>query len=435
MSETTSLPNPAVAAKPAALLPALVPPAPLPPGLQTVNLAVPASFDHIQRVGKMFAASQMVPMEYQNNLPNCVIAIEMASRIGASIFAVMNNLDIIHGRPSWRSQFIIAAVNTSGRFSPLRFRLRDLGEKTIEYTYWTGSRQEGNRRKENGKITINDKECVAFAFELLPDGTREITESAPVTFEMAVKEGWYTKNDSKWQTMGELMIRYRAAAFFGRMYTPEVLNGMHTSDELSDIEEIPNVTSTRTANESAPVNLAPKAAAAPVTEAPKTEAPKAAEPEAQRDETKQKRKPRGGAALANVEKEIVVPPDQQSAPATSGAAAPEPAASAPPPPAEPPTDSGFALEPDEEKKPEPAAPPAPAKKRVTITAITPRRSTAGPCLQVDLTGEFTGRTFFQGEAAQFQGLVGAVGDAVITAKQNAATKVETSFIESFDLLA
>jgi hypothetical protein len=36
--------------------------------------------------------------------------------------------------------------------------------------------------------------------------------------------------------MPELMMRYRAAAFFGRLYAPEITMGMHTTEEVIDIQ-------------------------------------------------------------------------------------------------------------------------------------------------------------------------------------------------------
>lgn len=51
---------------------------------------------------------------------------------------------------------------------------------------------------------------------------------------MAVKEGWYTKNGSKWQTMPEMMLRYRAASFFGKLYAPELLMSIQTAEEVQD---------------------------------------------------------------------------------------------------------------------------------------------------------------------------------------------------------
>jgi hypothetical protein len=37
-----------------------------------------------QRIGKAFAASTLVPAAYQGNLANCIVALEMANRMGAS---------------------------------------------------------------------------------------------------------------------------------------------------------------------------------------------------------------------------------------------------------------------------------------------------------------------------------------------------------------
>jgi len=166
-----------------------------------------SSFDLAQRMAKCLAASSLVPKEYHNNLPNCVIALEMAQRIGASALAVMQSLYIVHGKPGWSAQFIIASLNSCGRYSPLRFKMSG----------------EGGTR-----------ECVAQAIEL---ASGEMLEGTPVSIVMAKAEGWFQKNGSKWQTMPEQMLRYRAASFFGKLYAPEILMGMSTADELHDIIE------------------------------------------------------------------------------------------------------------------------------------------------------------------------------------------------------
>src|SRR5690606_6564867 len=64
--------------------------------------------------------------------------------------------------------------------------------------------------------------------------TGEPIESSAVSIEMAVKEGWYTKNGSKWQTMDDVMLRYRTASFFGKLYAPELLMGLQTVEEIHD---------------------------------------------------------------------------------------------------------------------------------------------------------------------------------------------------------
>lgn len=187
-------------------------------------------FEAAQRMAKALATSDLVPEAYRGNLGNCLIAMEIAQRTGAGILAVTQNLHVIEGRPAWSSAFIIAALNTCGRFSPLRFTLENLGEKSVPYSYWEGPK--GQRERKTGQMKIQDMRCVAWAYD---KATGEKLEGPAVTIEMAVREGWYARNSSKWQTMPELMLRYRAAAFFGRLYAPDVLMGMHSAEEVEDV--------------------------------------------------------------------------------------------------------------------------------------------------------------------------------------------------------
>lgn len=171
------------------------------------GFASAAGFDLMQRQAKLLASSALVPKEFQNNVANCTIALEMANRLNASPLAVLQNLYVVHGKPSWSSQFIIACINATGRYSPLRFEMSGEGDGLA---------------------------CIAWAIE---KETGDRLESPPVSFDMAKKEGWVEKNGSKWKTMPQLMIRYRAATFFGRLYAPDVLMGMKSMEEVSDIGE------------------------------------------------------------------------------------------------------------------------------------------------------------------------------------------------------
>ncbi|WP_186142193.1 hypothetical protein [Burkholderia gladioli] len=210
------------------------------------------SFELMQRAANLLASSTLVPAAYRkviekldrygnvkesrenpNALANAVVALNMAQRMGADPLMVMQNLYIVEGRPSWSSQWIIAAVNGCGRFSPLRFDIKVLGERKVDYieSYW-----ENNQRMQRTKqVAIVDKVCIAWATE---KETGERLESPPVSIEMAVKEGWYTKNGSKWQTMDEVMLRYRTASFFGKLYAPELLMGLTSVEEVADIVDV-----------------------------------------------------------------------------------------------------------------------------------------------------------------------------------------------------
>lgn len=188
------------------------------------------AFELIQRKAKAFADSDLVPDTYKGKQANCIVALEMANRVGASEMAVMQNLHIIHGRPSWSSQFVIGALNSCGKFSPIRFKFRDLGKKSVDAT--VTEYVNGQKNRKAIKVEIADRGCVAHAVD---KATGEVLEGPEVTMEMAVKEGWYTKTDSKWKTMPEVMLRYRAAKFFGNFYAPDILMGMSTADEAEDM--------------------------------------------------------------------------------------------------------------------------------------------------------------------------------------------------------
>ena len=159
----------------------------------------------------------------------------MANRMGADPLMIMQNLYIVEGRPARSSQFVIGAINTSGKYSPLRFEMQDRGEVEVTYTTkewkWNERARKSLPEEKVHTVKLRNITCKAWAIET---ATGERLESAEISMEMAVKEGWYQKNGSKWQTMPEQMLRYRAASFFGRIYAPEVLMGIRTQEEEQD---------------------------------------------------------------------------------------------------------------------------------------------------------------------------------------------------------
>lgn len=193
--------------------------------------ATESNFALAQRAAVALAKSELVPETYRGKEANCLIALDIAYHLGISPLTVMQNLHVIHGRPSWGSSFVIGALNSCGRFSPLRFKMTKRGRRKVTVESWVGSR--GNRTVSRSEVEIDDTECYAYATEL---ATGELIEGPSVSIEMATAEGWTAKAESKWKTMPDLMLRYRAAAFFGRLYAPDVLMGMPSVEEVQDIE-------------------------------------------------------------------------------------------------------------------------------------------------------------------------------------------------------
>ena len=173
----------------------------------SVGLTNSQGFELAQRAAKCLMASSLVPKEYQGNLPNCVIALNMASRVGADPLMVMQNLVVVHGKPTWSAQFLIATVNTCGRFSSLRYEFF-------------------------GEVGTDKWGCRAWAIE---KATGEKLVGTDVTIAIAKKEGWFGKNGSKWQSIPQQMLMYRAGSWWTRAYAPELSMGLHTTDEMVDV--------------------------------------------------------------------------------------------------------------------------------------------------------------------------------------------------------
>lgn len=177
---------------------------------QNIMLRVQAetqAFELIQRQAMMLSKSTLVPKDFAGNVANCAIALNVAKRTRLDPLMVCQNLAIIHGRPSWSATALIGMINASGKFSPLRFIMDDDDNPTSCYAV--------ARERESGEELKGEK----------------------ITLDMAKREGWSTKNGSKWLTMPGQMLRYRAASFWSRAYASDMSLGMYTQDEVRDFAE------------------------------------------------------------------------------------------------------------------------------------------------------------------------------------------------------
>lgn len=218
-------------------------------------------FETGQRIAKMFAQSNLVPDTFKNDIGGCLIALEMAQRMRANVLQVMQSLYIVHGKPSFSSAFLIACFNQTKRFTPIKYEFE-------------------------GKEGTDAWGCRAVTTD---KATGEEIKSVKVTIGMAKAEGWWSKKDrqgretSKWQTMPELMLRYRSATFLIRTTAPEIALGFQTTEEVLDITDQATIVSSEPkmslediamqAIEEQPKENEEQKAAAPVAEEIKEEEP------------------------------------------------------------------------------------------------------------------------------------------------------------------
>ncbi|MBQ2396778.1 MAG: recombinase RecT [Bacteroidales bacterium] len=162
------------------------------------------------RIARNFAQdlskSTMIPMQYQNNYANCLVALEYANRTGQSPLQVMQSLNVIQGRPSWDSKALIGMINTSGKY-----------DEDLHFTYG---------KDDKGEVVS----CFAWTRK-----NGDVIEGIPYTMEKAKKEGLLGKNNSFWNKDHVLMLTYRAVSRFASINCPEITLGLYTSEEVRDI--------------------------------------------------------------------------------------------------------------------------------------------------------------------------------------------------------
>ncbi len=169
-------------------------------------------FELDQRKAKVYACSTLVPKQYQNNIGNCIVALNMAKRMNCDELMIMQNLVIVHNVPTFEAKFAIACFNATGRYTAIKYK--EVGER--------------------GKDSYG---MIAYAIE---KSTGDVCEGPAITIAMAKAEGWYAQNP-KWKNIPDLMLRYRAASWFIRTTDPGVMMGFQTKEEVEDYTDYEEV--------------------------------------------------------------------------------------------------------------------------------------------------------------------------------------------------
>jgi hypothetical protein len=164
-----------------------------------------AELESVEREARYLSQLQATPLHFRGKTAECMWVVRLARRLDMDPFMVMNNIYFMHGRVGYSSSFMIGVVNQCGLFSNLEFEYNGTGES---------------------------RSCVAKAKCLK---TKRTLSSTPVSIKMAREEGWSLTRGSKWKTMPDLMLQYRAAAFFCRAFAPQFLMGL-AKEELEDID-------------------------------------------------------------------------------------------------------------------------------------------------------------------------------------------------------
>lgn len=164
-------------------------------------------FELQQREAKALSVSAFFPTALKGDVASAVIIHDLSNRMKISVLEVAQSIYIIHNKPSFSTTFMVARLNQSGL---IKGALRCI-------------------------ISSDKQNCYASAIDA---ETGEELKGMTVTMDIAKAEGWLSKSGSKWKTMPELMLRKRAQSFFIKEFYPEVLFGLQSSEELSDVVDV-----------------------------------------------------------------------------------------------------------------------------------------------------------------------------------------------------
>lgn len=174
-------------------------------GLMGDMLRNPQLFEHVCRMAKIYANSPLFPEHLRKGgidiaIANAVLVMNIASRLNEDELTVAQNIYFVGGKPGWSASYMISKANQHGVFrNPIDWEITGKGE-TLSVTAY------GNLKSTNKRVEVT------------------------MSMETAKKEGW-TKN-AKYQSIPEVMLRYRSATALIRLYCPEVMIGMPSDVEI-----------------------------------------------------------------------------------------------------------------------------------------------------------------------------------------------------------
>lgn len=157
------------------------------------------------KVAMQYAKSDLVPPTFKGKPENVVIAMGLSDKTGIDLFTIMQNLTIIKGKIGWTGSFCKTLIEKTGKYTD------------IEYVY------VGEKGKDNFGCYV----------QAVQKSNGKIIKGTTVDMAMVKAEHWNT--NTKWNSMSEQMLGYRAASFFARLHCPEALSGIRTTEENEDI--------------------------------------------------------------------------------------------------------------------------------------------------------------------------------------------------------
>jgi hypothetical protein len=178
-------------------------PAVIPDDVFNINV-----FRACERIARVMSTTSLVPKHLNNKLEDCFVIAQQSYRWKVDPFAVAQCTSLVQGKLCYEGKLVASIVEK-------------LAGVTLNYEY------EGEGENRAVKVI----------------GKRKSDEK-PVDIKIKVRDVKTT--NEKWKTMPDQMLAYRGSREWARRYTPGVLLGIYTDDELQTEATLKNVTPTTT---------------------------------------------------------------------------------------------------------------------------------------------------------------------------------------------
>ncbi len=184
-----------------------------------------------KEVAKLMAQSKLsIPDHLRGNPADCLAIVFQAAQWRMSPFAVAQKTFFIQGSIGYEAQLVNAAVSSSNAIKG-RFHYEYKGTREE----WMPSMKKVNKNGKDSWVPVfNPNACIRVG--------------AQIRGESSVTWGnWIYPADQKvfnsplWRTNPQQQAGYLAVKFWARMYTPDILLGVYTPDEVTLEREIRDV--------------------------------------------------------------------------------------------------------------------------------------------------------------------------------------------------
>lgn len=160
----------------------------------------PQSLGEAMEIAKLMAAGNFVPGHLRGKAGDCLAVVMQAARWGLDPFAVGNKTYFVNDRMAYEAQLVIAVLNTSGVLK--------------------------------GRLDVQWQQTDVDLICTVTGTLKADSQPKSISQEMARIK---TKNSPLWVSAPKMQMGYYTSRMWARLFAPEVLLGVYTTDEVEEM--------------------------------------------------------------------------------------------------------------------------------------------------------------------------------------------------------